>query len=68
MGELKRGARITGKQRDDLAVDFGKRYAAGASVRELASASGRSYGFVHRLLTESGHVMRGRGGANRRKR
>lgn len=68
MGELKKGARITGQQRDDLAVDFGKRYEEGQSVRELAASSGRSYGFVHRLLTESGHVMRGRGGANRRKR
>jgi len=67
MVELKKGARITGQQRDDLAVDFGKRYNAGESVRALAAASGRSYGFVHRLLVESGHVMRARGGANRRK-
>lgn len=67
MAELKKGARIIGQQRDDLAVDFGKRYQAGESIRELAAASGRSYGFVHRLLAESGHVMRGRGGANRRK-
>ncbi len=68
MAELKKGARITGQQRDDLAVDFGKRYKAGASVRTLAAASGRSYGFVHRLLVESGHAMRARGGANRRKK
>lgn len=67
MGELKKGARIVGQQRDDLAVDFGKRYRAGESIRDLAAASGRSYGFVHRLLVESGHAMRGRGGANRRK-
>ncbi|MDQ3716892.1 MAG: helix-turn-helix domain-containing protein, partial [Actinomycetota bacterium] len=37
MNELKKGARITGQQRDDLAVDFGKRYQAGESVRSLAS-------------------------------
>ena len=67
MVELKKGARITGQQRDDLAADFGKRYKSGESVRALAAASGRSYGFVHRLLVESGHVMRARGGANRRK-
>lgn len=68
MIELKKGARITGQQRDDLAGDFGRRYEAGESVRALAASSGRSYGFVHRLLVESGHVMRARGGANRRKR
>jgi len=68
MVALKKGARITGQQREDLAGTFGKRYEAGESVRSLAASSGRSYGFVHRLLVESGHVMRARGGANRRRR
>jgi len=27
---------------------------------------GRSYGFVHRILTETGVTLRGRGGATRR--
>jgi len=67
MVQLKKGARITGQHREDLAGDLGKRYKAGESVRSLAASSGRSYGFVHRLLVESGHVMRARGGANRRK-
>ncbi|WP_446047526.1 helix-turn-helix domain-containing protein [Streptomyces olivaceus] len=38
----------------------------GASVRVLAEGCGRSYGFVHRLLTEAGTTMRTRGGPNTR--
>ncbi|MBA8823867.1 putative transcriptional regulator [Saccharopolyspora lacisalsi] len=43
------------------------RYADGASIRRLAESTGRSYGFVHRVLTESGVPLRGRGGAHRRR-
>ena len=35
------------------------------SIRSLATATNRSYGFVHRLLSESGATLRSRGGANR---
>ncbi|HEV8166730.1 MAG TPA: helix-turn-helix domain-containing protein, partial [Actinomycetota bacterium] len=35
---------------------------------ELASETGRSYGFVHRILAESGVTLRGRGGATRGKK
>ena len=45
--------------------DLTKRYAAGASIRDLAAASGRSYGFIHGLLCEAGVTLRGRGGATR---
>jgi hypothetical protein len=38
------------------------------SIRALASSTGRSYGFVHRVLTESGVQLRQRGGARRRKK
>ncbi|MBN9620404.1 MAG: transcriptional regulator, partial [Actinobacteria bacterium] len=38
----------------------------GASIRSLAAEHGRSYGFVHRLLVESGTTLRGRGGASGR--
>jgi predicted transcriptional regulator len=41
------------------------RYRAGDSIRELAASTGRSYGFVHRLLSEAGVELRGRGGATR---
>ena len=68
MAELKKGARITGSARDKLANDLRKKYEKGASIRALAEATGRSYGFVHRVLSESGVQLRGRGGATRSKK
>ena len=67
MAELKKGSRVTGGDRDKLANALKKRYDAGESIRSLAEGSGRSYGFVHRILSESGTALRGRGGATRRK-
>jgi hypothetical protein len=64
---LPKGARITGTSRAKLGTELEKAYAKGTSIRELAQAHGRSYGFVHRLLTESGATLRGRGGATRGK-
>ena len=68
MAELSKGRRVSGNERDKLAVDLKKKYAAGASIRDLAAQTGRSYGFVHRVLTESGVTLRGRGGATRGKK
>ena len=65
MAVLKKGARITGSERTKLAADLKKAYDKGTSIRELADKHGRSYGFVHRLLSESGATLRSRGGANR---
>ena len=67
MAELKKGSRITGDEREKLAGDLRQQYDSGKSIRELAEASGRSYGFVHRILSESGTTLRGRGGATRGK-
>jgi predicted transcriptional regulator len=67
VAELKKGSRITGGDRDKLAADLKKRYEGGQSIRLLAEDSGRSYGFVHRILSESGVTLRGRGGATRKK-
>jgi predicted transcriptional regulator len=67
VAELGKGRRVSGGERDKLAADLKKKYAAGASIRELAASTGRSYGFVHRVLTESGVTLRGRGGATRGK-
>jgi predicted transcriptional regulator len=67
MAVLKKGARITGADRTKLAAELKKSYDKGKSIRELADAHGRSYGFVHRVLTESGVTLRGRGGATRTK-
>jgi predicted transcriptional regulator len=67
MAVLKKGARITGAERSKLATDLKKAYDKGKSIRELADTHGRSYGFVHRVLSESGVSLRGRGGATRTK-
>jgi hypothetical protein len=64
---LKKGTRVTGADRTKLASDLKKRYDAGESIRSLAGATGRSYGFIHRLLSETGVSLRGRGGATRGK-
>ena len=58
---LKKGTRVTGADRTKLASDLKKRYDAGESIRSLAASTGRSYGFVHRILTETGVSLRGRG-------
>jgi hypothetical protein len=68
VAELKKGVRVTGGDRDKLSGALRKRYDGGSSIRELASSTGRSYGFVHRILVESGANLRGRGGATRKKK
>lgn len=62
-----KGRRIVGAERQTLARDLVQRYTNGESIRALAQSTGRSYGFVHRVLTESGVQLRQRGGARRRK-
>jgi hypothetical protein len=62
---LKKGTRVTGADRTKLASDLQKRYSAGESIRALAASTGRSYGFIHRILAESGVALRSRGGATR---
>src|SRR3712207_8455335 len=63
---LAKGSRISGAQRTTLATQYAKRYAGGESIRKIADDAGRSYGFVHNVLKESGVSLRGRGGATRR--
>lgn len=65
---LTKGSRITGSARTKLAADLKKKYEKGQSIRALAESTGRSYGFVHRLLVDAGVALRGRGGATRSKR
>ncbi len=67
VADLKKGSRVTGGERDKLASELKQKYESGQSIRLLAESSGRSYGFVHRILTESGATLRGRGGATRKK-
>ena len=62
---LRKGTRVTGPDRAKMATDLKNRYDAGESIRALAVATGRSYGFIHRILTEQGVTLRGRGGSTR---
>ncbi|MBR8741472.1 helix-turn-helix domain-containing protein [Nocardiopsis sp. MG754419] len=64
--QLRKGTRVSGASRADLAAELKSRYDGGESIRSLAAATGRSYGFVHRLLGEAGVELRGRGGATRK--
>ncbi len=64
--ELRKGARVSGTSRTELSAELKRRYDEGESIRSLAAATGRSYGFVHRLLGEAGVELRGRGGATRK--
>jgi transposase-like protein len=68
VAELRKGSRVTGTERDKLAQDLRRKYDTGQSIRALAESTGRSYGFVHRILSESGTRLRGRGGATRGKK
>jgi hypothetical protein len=61
------GRRIVGEERLKLAADFSQMYQSGVSIRSIAEASGRSYGFVHRVLNENGVTLRARGGDTKRR-
>ncbi|MEU1824146.1 helix-turn-helix domain-containing protein [Streptomyces abikoensis] len=59
---MEKGRHLDADARRRVGAELLGLYEAGASIRELSRATGRSYGFVHRLLLESGAVLRGRGG------
>ena len=59
---VNKGQWITGGAREELADAFAGEYREGRSIRAIAEAHGRSYGFVHRLLGEAGGPRRARGG------
>ena len=65
MAEMAKGVRIVGRDREKLTAELRKKYDTGVSIRALAESSGRSYGFVHRVLKDSGTTLRGRVGATR---
>ena len=66
MAAVAKGQRITGSDRTKLARELKKQYLAGRSIRELAEEHARSYGFVHRILSDTNTKLRGRGGATRK--
>jgi helix-turn-helix protein len=53
---------ILGESREKLGALIKMRYESGSSIRVIADSIGRSYGFVHCVLGESGATLRGRGG------
>ncbi|MFJ9207476.1 helix-turn-helix domain-containing protein [Streptomyces sp. NPDC102264] len=62
----KKGARVNGLEREEAAEKFKDWYLKDRlSIREIGEKTGRSYGFVHRMLSEAGVVLRGRGGDRR---
>jgi predicted transcriptional regulator len=62
---FKTGQRVVGLERSELMRTVRGKYERGASIRELADEYGRSYGFIHRLLSESLVELRGRGGVHK---
>jgi predicted transcriptional regulator len=64
---LQRQAEVLGEPRA-VADDIVSLYLSGCSIRAVAEQTGRSYGFVHRVLTASGVQVRRRGGAFRRRK
>ena len=62
---LKKNVRIVGAERATLAAAIHARYMAGEAIKPIAASLGRSYGFVHQLLEETGTTFRPRGGATR---
>lgn len=53
---------ITEIERAELAAKLKRRYDSGESIRKIAAEIGRSYGFVHRVLSESGTALSSREG------
>ncbi|WP_460544202.1 helix-turn-helix domain-containing protein [Glycomyces halotolerans] len=56
---------VRGDERRELTEYVTSEYLKGQSIRDIASTIGRSYGFVHRLLSEGGVKLRTRGGARK---
>jgi transposase len=65
---VRKGEQITGAVREKLAQEMKEQYEGGRSIRAIAEAYGRSYGFVHNVLTETDVSLRGRGGERPQRR
>lgn len=60
------GRRLVGDARRPVALKVAADYEAGKSVREIAKAHKRSYGFVYGLLVDARVTMRPRGGPRKK--
>ena len=61
--EVPKRVRVVGSDRAKLGERLRQRYEKGASIRQLVDQTGRSYGWVHRVLLDAGVTLRGRGGS-----
>jgi len=66
VSHLPKSKRIIGDTRTQLAATLKEQYERGVSIRALVAITGRSFGFVHTLLQESGATLRQRGGSRPR--
>jgi len=66
--QLKRGQRLSERERDEIGADLLRRYQQGSSIRQICDETGYSIGRVRRLLVDSGVAFRSRGGATRASR
>ncbi|WP_331742677.1 helix-turn-helix domain-containing protein (plasmid) [Streptomyces sp. NBC_00868] len=62
---LPKNTHLLGPERARFAAELKKAYISGTSIRELSEQTGRSFGWVHRMLGEAGVVFRSRGGPTR---
>jgi hypothetical protein len=60
---MDKGRKVASAARVKLGADLKAAYDSGVSIRTLAEGLGRSYGFVHRILTEAGTTLRSPGGS-----
>lgn len=65
--EIAAGEHLSGPKRETVGTALAQVYNEGASLRAISGHTGRSYGSVHRLLSEAGVTFRGRGGVRKRK-
>jgi transposase-like protein len=67
-GPIKKGARLVGAEREKFQKKIVTMYNKKTPIRAIAEQTGRSYGAIHRMLSEAGVTLRPRGGATRGKK
>ena len=58
---IPKGTRLTGAAAEEFGEKIEKAYRRGATIRFIIEKSGRSYGCIHRTLSNRGVSMRPRG-------
>ncbi len=62
---LPKNKHLLGPERARFAAELKQAYLNGTSIRELAEQTDRSFGWIHRMLSEAGVTFRSRGGPTR---